>query len=90
MPWSKASLLPCSMAFSSVVQPKLGAPVPTGQVSPHLLRNTDVGQKWIRPQEFLLLLNSSGGEFSGWEKPKFLGEACSACLMSMDTLSKKL
>lgn len=33
---------------------------------------------------------SSGGVFSGWDKAKFLGEACSACLMSTGTLSEQL
>lgn len=41
------NLLPGNRAFSNVLQPTLNAPVPTGQVAPHLLRSTDLEQKCV-------------------------------------------
>lgn len=52
----RTKLLPGNTTFSNVLQPTLNTPVPTRQVAPHLLRNTDLEQKCVSKSIGILTL----------------------------------
>ena len=82
--------LPGNMAFSIVLQPALNTPVPTRQVAPHHMRNTDVEHKSVNMSTGILTLMIlvlveyllNGVEPSLWERHLLCPCHVSVCTQS--------